>query len=145
MNNGRFLLAGTVVAGITLFVWQTISNAALPWHMATMREFANNDVVVQMVRANAPENGVYVSNQGILAAVSLTPTLIDKTTLIGQMLGKQVASRRFVSAVRSPQSAVVARPYPFTTRFTRPPARSLELGPDTRLSSATSSASTTEG
>jgi hypothetical protein len=87
--NSRFLLIGTVVTAIALFAWQTISNAVLPWHMATMREFANNDAMVEAIRANAPENGVYVSNQGILAAVALTPNLIDKTTLIGQMLGKQ--------------------------------------------------------
>jgi hypothetical protein len=87
--NGRFLLVGTVVTAIALFAWQSISNTVIPWHMATMREFANNDAVVQAVRANAPENGVYHSAQGILAAVALTPNLIDKTTLIPQMLGKQ--------------------------------------------------------
>lgn len=87
--NGRFLLFGTVVTAITIFAWQSISNTVIPWHAATMREFANNDAVVQAVRANAPENGVYHSAQGILASVALTPNLIDKTTLIGQMLGKQ--------------------------------------------------------
>ena len=87
--NGRFLLVGTVVTAIALFAWQSISNTVIPWHMATMREFANNDAVVQAVRANAPENGVYHSPQGVLAAVALTPTLIDKTALIPQMLGKQ--------------------------------------------------------
>jgi hypothetical protein len=89
--NGRFLLVGTLVTAISVFAWQAISNTLIPWHMATMREFANNDAVVQAVRANAPQNGVYASRQGILAAVSLTPSLIDKTTLIGQMLGTQFA------------------------------------------------------
>jgi hypothetical protein len=88
--NGRFLLVGTLVTAITLFAWQSISNTIIPWHTATMREFANNDAVVQAVRANAPENGVYFSPQGILASVKLTPNLIDRTTLIGQMLGTQI-------------------------------------------------------
>jgi hypothetical protein len=87
--HGRFLLVGTVVTAITLFAWQSISNTVIPWHEATMREFANNDAVVQAVRANAPENGVYVSSQGIVASVALTPNLIDRTTLVGQMLGTQ--------------------------------------------------------
>jgi hypothetical protein len=87
--NGRFLLVGTLVTAIALFAWQSISNTIIPWHMATMREFANNDAVVQAVRANAPENGVYFSPQGILASVKLTPNVIDRTALIGQMLGTQ--------------------------------------------------------
>src|SRR5687768_16305658 len=33
--NGRFLLMGTVVTAIALFAWQSISNAVIPWHMAT--------------------------------------------------------------------------------------------------------------
>jgi hypothetical protein len=87
--NGRFLLVGTLVTAITLFAWQSISNTVIPWHEATMREFANNDAVVQAVRANAPESGVYFSPQGILASVALTPNLADRTALIGQMLGTQ--------------------------------------------------------
>lgn len=88
MHN-RFLLIGTVVTAIVIMVWQTLSNAVIPWHMATMREFTNNDAVVQAIRASAPENGVYFSPQGVLASVAMTPDLVDKSTLIGPMLGKQ--------------------------------------------------------
>jgi len=86
----RFLLVGTVVTALTLFAWQALSNTVIPWHMATMREFSNNDALVQAVRASAPENGVYYSHQGIIAAVAFTPDFADKRNLIGQMLGKQL-------------------------------------------------------
>ena len=76
---GKFLLYGTLAAGITLFVWQTISNVAIPWHKATVTEFKENAAVVQAIHAAAPVNGVYFSNQGILAAVSFTPDMADKT------------------------------------------------------------------
>jgi hypothetical protein len=76
---GKYLLYGTLAAGLTLFVWQTISNVALPWHEATIKEFTNNDAVVQAVRAGAPENGMYYSHQGIIAAVSFTPDMADKS------------------------------------------------------------------
>lgn len=76
---GKYLLYGTLAGGLTLFVWQTISNVAIPWHEATMKEFSNNDAVVQAVHAGAPANGVYYSPQGILAAVSFTPDMADKT------------------------------------------------------------------
>jgi hypothetical protein len=77
---GKFLLYGTLAAGITLFVWQTISNVAIPWHKATMTEF-KDPAVVQAIHAAAPVNGVYYSNQGILAAVSFTPDMADKTKI----------------------------------------------------------------
>lgn len=91
--NGRFLVIGTIVGALVLFVWQTLSNAALPWHEMTMREFGNNDAVVQTIRAAAPSNGMYWSKQGILAAVSMTPDLADRTSMAAMtpMLVRQAA------------------------------------------------------
>jgi hypothetical protein len=111
--NGKLLVVGTLAAALTLYVWQVISNVALPWHTATMHEWegAANDAVVQAVRANAPENGVYVSNQGILAAVSMTPDLADKTQMMGSMLTRQV----FINlAVGFLLALVLARSGPMT-------------------------------
>ena len=90
--NAKFLVVGTLAAALTLYVWQVISNVALPWHEATMHmwEGTTNDAVVQAIRANAPENGVYFSGQGILAAISMTPDLADKTQAMGAMMAKQV-------------------------------------------------------
>lgn len=90
--NTRFLVVGTLAAALTLYVWQVVSNVALPWHEATMYmwEGPTNDAVVQAVRAAAPENGVYFSGQGILAAVSMRPDLADKTQMMGPMMAKQI-------------------------------------------------------
>ena len=87
----RFLVVGTLVGAIVLFAWQTVSNAALPWHMATMTEFANDSATAHAVRAAAPQNGVYFSKYGILAAVRVTPDFSDLTanTAMGPMLAKQ--------------------------------------------------------
>jgi hypothetical protein len=71
--NTRFLLVGTLVCAVALFAWQTVSNAVLPWHMATMSEFADDSAAVQAVRAAAPENGVYISVRGVVAAVAIRP------------------------------------------------------------------------
>jgi len=86
---GKYLVLGTLGAGVTLFAWQTISNVALPFHEATMKPFADSAAVVQAIRASAPENGVYFSSQGVLAAVSFTPDLADKTKAMGPMMAKQ--------------------------------------------------------
>jgi hypothetical protein len=91
--NTRFLVLGTLVTAVALYAWQTVSNAALPWHTATMREFTNNDAVVNATRASAPRNGVYYSKQGIFAAVRFTPDLADQSSMkyMGPMLGRQAA------------------------------------------------------
>src|SRR2546423_13028687 len=78
---GKYLLYGTLAAGLTFFVWQTISNVAIPWHTATMSEFQNSAAAVQAIKAAAPTNGVYFANQGILAAVAFTPDMADKTKI----------------------------------------------------------------
>ena len=86
---GRYLLIGTLAAALTLFVWQTISNVAIPWHSATIKAFTNNGAIVDAIRANTSGNGVYTAPQGIVAAVSFTPDMADKTKAMGGNLAKQ--------------------------------------------------------
>ena len=87
--NSRFLLVGTIVGAVALFAWQSFSNAVLPWHMATMTEFRNDSAAVQAVRAAAPENGVYRSPRGVIAAVSMRPDFGDRSVEMPAMLGRQ--------------------------------------------------------
>ncbi len=88
---GKYLLYGTLAAGITLFVWQTISNVAIPWHAATINKFADNSGAVKAIQAIAPTNGVYYAEQGALVMQSFTPDLADKSKAMGPNLGKQIA------------------------------------------------------
>jgi hypothetical protein len=87
---GKYLLYGTLAAGIALFVWQTISNVAIPWHQATIKTFTNNAAAVDAIRANTSGNGVYTAPQGIIAAVSFTPDVADKTKAMGPNMAKQM-------------------------------------------------------
>ena len=96
---GKYLLYGTLAAGLTLFVWQTISNVALPWHEMTIKPFTNNATVVDAIRANTSGNGVYASPQGVIAAVSFTPDMADKTTAMGGNLMKQAVIDLVVALV----------------------------------------------
>ena len=86
----RFLLVGTVVCALALFTWQTISNAALPWHTATMRTFADDAAAVRAIRAAAPENGTYLSHAGVLAAISIRADGADKSVEMPEMIGRQL-------------------------------------------------------
>ncbi len=87
---GKYLLYGTLAAGVTLFVWQTISHVAIPWHEVTIKPFTNNGAVVDAIHAGTSGNGVYFSPQGIVAAVSFTADMADKTKAMGPMMVKQV-------------------------------------------------------
>ena len=89
VTRGKYLLYGTLAASLTLFVWQTISNVALPFHEMTIKPFSNNAAVVDAMRAGTSGIGVYVAPQGLLAAVSFTPDMADKTKAIGGNLTKQ--------------------------------------------------------
>lgn len=87
---GKFMLYGTLAAAVTLFVWQAVSNTAIPWHKATVNNFRDNAAAVQAIRAQAPANGVYAAPEGILLAQSLTPDLADKSKSMGPNLAKEV-------------------------------------------------------
>jgi hypothetical protein len=86
----KHLVLATLAGGLALFGWETISNTALPWHTATMRSFTDSNAVVQAIKANAPENGVFVDIRGVVAAVAFTPDMADRSTLVGSMIGKQL-------------------------------------------------------
>ena len=97
----KLLVLGSLAAGFALFVWQTVSQVVLPWHSATMTEFTNAPQVVSAIRAGAPQNGMYFAGQGVLAAVSFTPTMADKTSgeFMGPMLAKQFVTNLVIAAL----------------------------------------------
>ena len=49
----------SLVAGAVLFVWGFISWAVLPWHESVAYKFSDEAAVAQVLKANAPEQGVY--------------------------------------------------------------------------------------
>lgn len=55
---GRLLIGG-LLGGIILFAWSAISWMVLPWHMQTMHGFKDEAAIIQAVKANATETGVY--------------------------------------------------------------------------------------
>lgn len=95
----KTILLATLAGALTLFGWETLSNAVLPWHAATMRTFPDSNAAVQAIRAQAPENGLYVDTRGVVAAVSFLPEMSDKTALLGSMLARQLVLDLVVALV----------------------------------------------
>jgi len=53
------ILLLSLLAGVVMFVWGFTSWAVLPWHMSTANKFTDEIAVSQVLKANAPEKGVY--------------------------------------------------------------------------------------
>lgn len=85
----RYLLIGTLATALALFAWQTLSNAVLPWHTMSMREFADPGLMIGALDVTAPENGLYFHERGVVTVVSMVPGVADKTALLGPMLLRQ--------------------------------------------------------
>jgi hypothetical protein len=94
---GKSRFYGTLAAGIALFVWQTISNVAIPWHAATVKAFTDNAAAVQAIHVVAPTNGVYAAPEGLLAVVSFTPDMADKSKSMGPNMLKQIVIDLFAA------------------------------------------------
>lgn len=54
------LTLGGIAGGLVCFVWSFFSWTVLPWHLATLEKFNDEDIVAGALRANAEYKGVYV-------------------------------------------------------------------------------------
>ena len=83
----RVLIGGALLSGIVLFAWGALVHTVLP--IEAVKEFKDGKAVVQAIRANAPDNGVYFAGEGVVAAVSLRPDLSGEIP-IGPPLAREV-------------------------------------------------------
>jgi hypothetical protein len=86
------LVVGTLAGALVLFAWQTVSHEALHLPERGLRAFPNDSSgsPAHVIRALAPENGVYYSARGVFAAVGMSADYADKTTQFVPMLLKQL-------------------------------------------------------
>lgn len=73
--SAKFLLISGVVGGLVIFVWGFVTHSAIP---QPMYEFKDAKAVTESVHANAPQNGVYMTRNGLFAVVAFLPDLGDK-------------------------------------------------------------------
>jgi hypothetical protein len=64
----RFLISGTLVGGLLLFVLNWFSAAVLP---PRYKQFVNSEAAVDAIRSNTTGNGIYAARQGLFVAVAL--------------------------------------------------------------------------
>ncbi len=56
----KAILLGALSGAVIAFVWSCISWMVLPWYTSTFGSFKNPEVVAQVIRENAPEEGIYM-------------------------------------------------------------------------------------
>ncbi len=58
MKCRSFLAA--LAAAIVVFVWQSVSHMALPWFHDSLNKFTDEAAVVEVIKDNAPVDGMYI-------------------------------------------------------------------------------------
>lgn len=59
-RRNKSLLLGSLLGGLAVFVWGTISWTVIPWQMSTLKRFSDQEAVTAALKANAPTTGVYL-------------------------------------------------------------------------------------
>jgi hypothetical protein len=95
----KYLLTAAVLGGLVEFAWGTVSHVALVLPGTAARSFADSNAVVQLVRANAPENGIYFDGRGLFAAVAFRPDMSQKFESLARPLINQLLIEIGVAAV----------------------------------------------
>jgi len=71
----KTLVKGTLLGGLIVFFWETISWTALPFHEKSFKGFQDRMSVQDVLVKNAPEKGMYLLSYENLENQNLTPEL----------------------------------------------------------------------
>lgn len=87
----KYLLLAALLGGLTIFIWGALSHTALELS-GGMYPLKDGTAVIDAIRSQAPNNGVYYDSRGLLAVVSLRPDMADKSQHMGANLGIEFAT-----------------------------------------------------
>lgn len=88
---GKYLVVGTVVAAVVLFVWSSVMHMGL-WPESSMKTFADEGAVNDVIRAKGSGNGMYINRAGVVTIVHMDPNVPDTFQNMGPMLSGEFIS-----------------------------------------------------
>jgi hypothetical protein len=74
----KFLVSAALLGGLVSFAWGSIAHGTGLFPSVAPKAFTDSTAVLQTIKANAPENGIYFDGHGIFAAVSFRPDMGPK-------------------------------------------------------------------
>jgi hypothetical protein len=83
--NARYVVVGTVVAAVVLFVWSSVMHVGL-WPESSVKTFKDEGAVNDVIRANGSGNGLYINKAGVVAVVHIDPNVPNTFQNMGPML-----------------------------------------------------------
>jgi hypothetical protein len=83
--NGKYIAAGTIVAAVVLFVWSSVMHMGL-WPESSVKTFADEGAVNDVIRANGSGNGFYINKSGVVTVVHMDPNVPNTFENMGPML-----------------------------------------------------------
>jgi len=89
--NARYIVVGTVVAAVVLFVWSSVMHMGL-WPESSVKTFADEGAVNDVIRANGSGNGLYINKAGVVTVVHMDPNVPDTFQNMGPMLAGEFIS-----------------------------------------------------
>lgn len=95
--HARYLVSAALLGGIVSFTWGAVSHMALPG--SEPKAFADSNAVIQNVKANAAENGIYFDQRGLFAVVAFRPDLGPKFESLALPMIKQLLTEIAVALV----------------------------------------------
>ena len=89
--NARYIFVSTVVAAVVLFVWSSVMHMGL-WPESSVKTFADEGAVNDVIRANGSGNGLYINKAGVVTVVHMDPNVPDTFQNMGPMLAGEFIS-----------------------------------------------------
>jgi hypothetical protein len=97
--NARYYVTAALVGGIVSFAWGSTLHLLPVFPAAGPKAFADSNAVVQVIKANAPENGIYLEGRGVFAVVAFRPDMAPKFESILPSLSIQLVIEIMVALV----------------------------------------------
>lgn len=79
--NLKYLLISAVLGGLASFIWGAVYHAGIGIDERVLMKFDNSRNVSELIKQHSSGNGMYYTNEGMIAAINMTPDLADRSQM----------------------------------------------------------------
>ncbi len=108
------LIAGGIGGGLIYFLWGAFSWMVLPWHNMSLNKFADENMVANAIKSNAPYAGIYLMPNPHKQPEGMTEEMKDTAEQISNEMHRH---EPFVFASIRPNGIDFESPLPYIASF----------------------------